>query len=307
MAFAFLKGVEELPCTGKEKIMYKEKRVRRSEQLQLLLLDNLYARTGSEKILFQGGTALRWVYGGMRFSEDLDFVTQLKRNEIESIITSAHEKVVHACIAQFGPGSAERQIKGSRKSAYKAMFVFRPEAQRERIAVRMEFEMLAQGKAPECERYVLRDLPQVAGLVTSGQLILPYSSSVILVETPEEVLSDKVRALFERAYLKGRDIYDIWWIVTQMGVKPNWSVTEKKLSMYEAPFVPERKSDFFLSKASWDEIIQALDADLARFIPQNLFSVYRKEDFRGFIQTLKEINKELLDQGMKDYFQHHGQ
>jgi predicted nucleotidyltransferase component of viral defense system len=298
--------VEELACTGRERTMCKERHVRRSEQLQLLLLDNLYARSGSEKIIFQGGMALRWVYGGMRFSEDLDFVTPLKEKEIESILTGAHEKAVHACIAQFGPGSAEGRKKGGRKSAYKTMFVFRPEAQRERIAVRMEFEMLAPGKGPNFERYVLRDLPQVAALVTSGRLILPYSSSIMLVETPEELLSDKVRALFERDYLKGRDMYDIWWIVKQMGVKPRWSVTEKKLSMYDAPFVPARKSDFFLSKASWDEIIAALDADLGRFIPQDLFSVYRNEDFRSFIQTLKEVNKELLEQGMKDYFRHHG-
>lgn len=66
--------------------MYREKYVRRSEQLQLLLLDNLYSQSGSEKIIFQGGTALRWVYGGTRFSEDLDFVTHLKRMRIESIL-----------------------------------------------------------------------------------------------------------------------------------------------------------------------------------------------------------------------------
>ena len=52
--------------------MYREKQVKNSEALQLILLDNLYAQSGSEKIIFQGGTALRWVYGGMRFSEDLD-------------------------------------------------------------------------------------------------------------------------------------------------------------------------------------------------------------------------------------------
>lgn len=282
--------------------MYKESRVTRAEQLQLLLLDNLYAQSGSEQMVFQGGTALRWVYGGLRFSEDLDFVTHLERDEIDSIIMSAHAKSVHACVAQFGAGSAERQVKSSRKSAYKAMFVFRPDGQRERIAVRMEFEMLAAGKGPESERYVLRELPQVGALVTGGRLFLPYTSSIIVVEAPEEILSDKVRALFERAYLKGRDIYDLWWIVTQMRIKPNWPLTQRKLSMYQAPFTPARKSDFFLSKASSREIIRAVEADLSRFIPQNLFLVYEKDNFRGFIQALKEVNQELLDQGMKDYF-----
>jgi hypothetical protein len=182
------------------------------------------------------------------------------------------------------------------------MFIFRPNGERERIAVRVEFEMLGPGKGPESERHVLRELPQVGALVTGGQLILPYTSSVIVVETPEEILSDKVRALFERTYLKGRDIYDIWWIVTQMGVKPNWSMTREKFSMYQAAFVPGRKSDFFLSKTSGLQIIKTMEADLARFIPQNLFLVYQRENFRGFIQTLKEVNKELLEQGMKESF-----
>ena len=44
--------------------MYNLIRVRQSEILQLLLLDTLYAQSGSENIIFQGGTALRWVYGG---------------------------------------------------------------------------------------------------------------------------------------------------------------------------------------------------------------------------------------------------
>lgn len=286
--------------------MYREKYVRRSEQLQLLLLDNLYSQSGSEKIIFQGGTALRWVYGRMRFSEDLDFVTHLKRTRIESILAKTYPKAVNACTAQFGLGSAEQQIKGSRKSAYKAMFVFRPERQRERIAVRLEFEMLEQGQQPEFERHILGELPQVAGLVTGGQLILPYTSSIVLVETPEEILSDKIRALFERRYIKGRDIYDLWWLVTQMGVKPRWSVAQKKLSMYKARFVPARRADHFLTKASKDEIIQALDSDLARFIPQNIFLTYKKENFRRYVETLKQVTQELMDQGMRDYFESDG-
>jgi hypothetical protein len=50
--------------------MYNEKKIRKSELLQLILLDNLYAQSGSERIIFQGGTALRLIYTAMRFSED---------------------------------------------------------------------------------------------------------------------------------------------------------------------------------------------------------------------------------------------
>jgi len=282
--------------------MYRERHVRRAEQLQLLLLDNLYAQSGSETIIFQGGTALRWVHGGIRFSEDLDFVTHVKPERIESLVAKMYPKTRNACIAQFGLGSAEQQVKASRRSNHKVMFVFRPEMQRERIAVRLEFEMLEQGKQPKFERYILRELPQVAGLVTGGQLMLPYTSTIIPVETPEEILSDKIRALFERRYLKGRDIYDLWWIVTQMGISPRWSITREKLSLYQAPFMLARKADFFLTKASEGEIIRALDSDLARFIPQNLSSLYKQEGYRRFIETLRQVTQELMDQGMKEYF-----
>ena len=58
---------------NRKKTMYNEQKIRKSEALQLHLMDNLYAQSGSHNIIFQGGMALRWVYGGLRFSEDLDF------------------------------------------------------------------------------------------------------------------------------------------------------------------------------------------------------------------------------------------
>ena len=79
--------------------MYNEKKIKKSELLQLILLDNLYAQSGSDRIIFQGGTALRWVYGGMRFSEDLDFVTDLPKEDVKNILAGAFQKTQMACIA----------------------------------------------------------------------------------------------------------------------------------------------------------------------------------------------------------------
>jgi predicted nucleotidyltransferase component of viral defense system len=286
--------------------MYEEKRVRQSELLQLLLLDNLYSQSGSERIIFQGGTALRWVYGGVRFSEDLDFVTPLTQKRIESVVAKTYPLTVRSCLAQFGPGSADQQIKETRESNYKAMFVYRPEKQRERIAVRLEFEMLERDRQPLYERFVLREVPQIAGLITGGQLLLPYTSSIILAETPEEILSDKIRALLERRYLKGRDIYDIWWLVNQMAIRPRWPAVREKLSMYQTRFTAARRGDYFQTSEAAAEITRALDSDLARFIPQNILSAYREENFQPFIRTLKEVTLELWDQGMSEYFATHG-
>lgn len=285
--------------------MYNEKKIRKSELLQLILLDNLYSQSGSDRIIFQGGTALRWSYSGMRFSEDLDFVTELPKAAIEKILEKTFQKTQRGCIAQFGPGQAERKNKRVRKQSTKVFFIYRPQTQRERIAVKLEFETLKPGHEPQFKKLILRDLPLVGGLITEGKLILPYSSSIILTETPEEILSDKIRALYERKYLKGRDIYDIWWIKKQLKAATEWIKVKEKLNLYQAPFISARKADYFQKKESTTSIIEALKRDLPRFLPQNILSMYQEEDFSDFIDTLKAITSELMDQGMKEYFEDH--
>ena len=282
--------------------MYSERRIKDSELLQLILLDHLYAQSGSDRIIFHGGTALRWVYGGMRFSEDLDFVTDLPKEDVEGILAKTFQKIRMACIAQFGPGQYEHNLKHGRKQAIRVFSIYRPQNQRERIAVKLEFEFLEPGHKPESRKFILRDLPLVAGLITSGSLIIPYSSSIILAETPEEILSDKIRALYERKCLEGRDIYDIWWLKKQLKVHPQWILVMEKLVMYQASFFPARGADYFQQDGSTSSILGTLRRDLSRFLPQNIIAMYQEDDYNDLVTTLKRVTSELLDQGMKEYF-----
>lgn len=278
--------------------MYNESRVRQSELLQLLLLDTLYALSGSELVIFQEGTALRWVYGGNRFSEDLDFVTPLPLRDIQSLLATLAGRMGNACIAQFGPGTAEMKPKTGRESAFKAFYVYRPENQRERIAVKMEFERLADGVLPESQRHILRDLPHVPGLIATGRLALPYTSSILVVETAEEILSDKIRALFERKFFKGRDIYDLWWLSTQMSVRVSRAIVERKMGLYQAVFTPERDLSFFQSDSAADALQEALRSDLPRFIPAAILSVYQEVKFAPFIDAVRHVTADLIKQGL---------
>ena len=280
--------------------MYSERRVKQSELLQFILLNALYSQKGSEKIFFQGGTAIRWVYGGVRFSEDLDFVTPHEREVLGSLLNKTTSAVANTCVAHFGPGVAELQKKTARETAFKAFYVYRPENQREKIAVKVEFEILKPNRQPETARYIFRDMPQVAGLVKDGHLILPYASSVILTETPDEILSDKIRAIFERRYIKGRDIYDIWWLVSRLGARPDWGRTRQKLSMYSMRFSPSRSAGYFLTRKADKEIRTAIESDLPRFLPQAIYREYQKDNFRPFLETLRQVTTTLNNQGMSD-------
>ena len=286
-----------------ESAVYNEKRIKKSELLQLLLLDSLYAQSGSEEVIFQGGTALRWVYGGMRYSEDLDFVTTLPRKKLQIILDGAFQSAQRACIAQFGPGKWEYHHKGQRKEAVKVFFIYRPERYRERIAVKLEFEKLRGDHPPEFQKFILRDLPLVAGMVATGRLFLPYSSSIILAETLDEIFSDKIRALYERRYIKGRDVYDIWWMKTRLKIMPRWSTVKKKLFMYQAAFVPARGTDYFTGRTATSDIRAALDRDLSRFLPEDNIAVYREKGFTEFIAALNEVNSALVEKGIANVFE----
>ena len=278
--------------------MYKESRIRQSELFQILILDCLYALSGTAEVFFQGGTALRWVYGGSRFSEDLDFVTPLPIDKIESWFGKLTGRLEKVSIAQFGPGTLTARPKASRSTAFKAFYVYQPRNQRERIAVKVEFEELAGDDRPESRPYILRDLPQITALLASGTLLLPYSSSVMMAETPEEILSDKVRALFERPYLKGRDIYDVWWLTAQMGIRCSWQRVQRKLNLYRTAFKPARAVDFFQKDEAGAVIGEALRKDLPRFIPHQILAVYRQDDFGPFIEAVRCLTGGLVAQGM---------
>jgi predicted nucleotidyltransferase component of viral defense system len=281
--------------------MYHEKMVRNAEVLQILLLDSLYAVSGSEAIYFQGGTALRWIYGGMRFSEDLDFVTSLAPEQIHMILKKVYSRVNHACIAQFGPGLLEQALKKARNDAVKVFYIYRPLTQRERIAVKLEFEPLKPGRLPMVKRVILRDLPAITGLLSGGKLIMPYSSSIVMAQTAEEILSDKIRALFERPYLKGRDIYDIWWLTERMQVVPSWEQTKTKLDMYRSAFVPARAADYFQKVSFLEDIIKAIVSDLPRFIPKDIYAVYQNDGFKTLTDALRKLTSTLQAQGLDNH------
>ena len=68
---------------------YRETYIRKAEIAQLIILHQIYAQSGSQELIFQGGTALRWCYGGSWFSEDLDFVTLLPPETVKAKLQRA--------------------------------------------------------------------------------------------------------------------------------------------------------------------------------------------------------------------------
>jgi len=282
------------------------RKIEQGALLQLILLHSLYSQSGSEQILFQGGTALRWVYGGQRASEDLDFVATHPKDRLQKIMDGAFQLAHPLATAQFGRGSFERKPALSSKAPFRTYAIFRPENQRERIAVRIETEQLRPGATLGTRKVALMDCPPMFGVMRGGSFALSFSSSILNVETPEEILTDKLRALFERPYLKGRDLYDLWFLQTMLGAKTDLSRLERKLNAYIRPFRLSRKARFFLQKENHPLLLQTLRSDLRPFLPSSVYTELEITNFAAIFNVLDRILTPLIEEGLEELIGFHG-
>ncbi|RJP20358.1 MAG: nucleotidyl transferase AbiEii/AbiGii toxin family protein [Deltaproteobacteria bacterium] len=274
---------------------YAERHIRRSELFQLILLQHLYARPESNRLVFQGGTAIRWCHGGERFSEDLDFVTHLDRPVLEKLMRSVEAPVARESIAHFGPGRLTVTLRGRRDHGTAWRMVFEPQNARDRITVKVECERLREGATLATEPRVLGMQTAVSYLIGLGEFRIPRPNSVLVVETPEEILSDKVRALLERPYLKGRDIYDVWHLRVRLRVPVVREMVERKFSCYAAPFTPRRLPCWFESADK--DLVDSIEEDLHRFLSPEAMGACRDDGYRPFLEALKDLFRELRNIG----------
>ncbi|HDS05924.1 MAG TPA: hypothetical protein ENN95_02660 [Deltaproteobacteria bacterium] len=280
---------------------YRESYIRKTEIAQLILLHQLYRHKDSRNLIFQGGTAIRWCYGGSRFSEDLDFVTTLAPDALETLVSQALPGAKNLMIAHFNPGSIELRKKSARGETFKCFVDFCPDAARDKISVKLEFEGLAPDKTPDSRKIVLSSLGTVAYLAASGEFRIPRASAVIIAETPEEILSDKVRALLERRYLKGRDFFDLWYLYAVLKTQVDVKIIERKWTFYRAGFVARRDFHFFVktSKEEKEQMREAIEQDLSRFLPPEVMEVHRAAQFSDFLKAARSLFSELSAKGAR--------
>lgn len=205
--------------------------------------------------------------------------------------------VTREAIAHFGPGLLTFVPRGNRETGTVWRVAFEPKNARDRIMVKIECERLLAGVTLRTEPRVLGMQKAVSYLIGVGEFRIPRPNSVLMVETLEEILSDKVRALLERPYLKGRDIYDVWHLRERLRVTVVREVVERKFTCYAAPFVLRRLPGYFESAVK--ELEVAIESDLARFLPPEVMAVCRNEGYRPFLDTLRGLFRELREAGVE--------
>jgi len=222
--------------------------------IQLLILRSIYSFV-SRELVFKGGTALSLFHGLNRFSEDLDFT--LKESFNFKDLVSEISKDLEA----FGVRNNVKIIEDNPSS-----FSFRIGAEGplftkeiERCFVRVEIS-----KREEVVREV--EVKEV------NPIYADISPFLVTVMNVEEILAEKIRALFHRA--KARDLYDVWFLL-QKGVKIDVELVNKKLSYYKMKFDKDRFIEKIDSlEKSWvNELQPVIIGNLPNFHDVKMFLV----------------------------------
>jgi predicted nucleotidyltransferase component of viral defense system len=192
--------------------------VQERDYLQHVLLSLLYAR--SQALTFKGGTALRLVYRGNRYSEGLDFNGP---DDVEGLRRLWGEVV--ADLKNFG---VLAQMRNDWESAMGYSFGVSYAGPlydgRDHSKGKVRVDVSRRMEKVEIQRELIS---------SEYDDVRPF---VITVLTSEHMLAEKVRALLTRG--KPRDLYDIWLLLNQ-GVSPDRSLIERKLELYGIAFSPQ--------------------------------------------------------------------
>lgn len=201
------------------------------DYLQHLLLMLFYTR--SQALIFKGGTALRLVYRGTRYSEDLDFSAAISEEPAAAPVRIADGmraglrglwQAVVSDLRDFGVEGKMRNVwEGEVGFSFDVSYQGPLYDGRDHSKGKVRVDISLRGEPSATRRELVR---------SEYDDVRPF---VVTVLSPEHLLAEKVRALLVRA--KPRDLYDVWLMVEQ-GVALDAELIRQKLKLYEVTLTP---------------------------------------------------------------------
>src|SRR5258706_4890115 len=208
------------------------------DYLQYLLLFSLYNR--SQVLVFKGGTALRIVYKGNRYSEDLDF-----NGPAEIPMLKGLWKDILEDLGRFGINA---EIWNEWQSAVGYSFDVSYQGPmydgRDRTKGKVRVDISTRSEKTDTQRILVP---------SDYDDIRPF---VLTVISPDHLMAEKIRALLVRS--KARDVFDIWLLINQ-GIVVDRKLIEKKLALYEISLTTQTLDDALdKAKADWTRDLRPL-------------------------------------------------
>ena len=258
---------EEIVNNGKIKNLKAHQNFQ--EEMQKTILAYLSQEGVFNDIVFQGGTSLRFFYENPRFSEDLDFVLKQGKNIFD--LMQKVNKIKKYIINVF-PFLEEIKIDTQKNDRQMQRLIFKTISDLPDQKLRIHIELA----------YIpsYHNQPRI--------LNYPPLNPAIRVEEPSEILADKITAIGLRSYLKGRDIWDIYFLTVEKQISVPWNLVFQKSKDYNS--TPQKIKEKLLnsSKKIRKEGNLILSNEMKRFLPKTLLEQY-EETFTKIVDHVADI------------------
>lgn len=231
------------------------------EYLQYKILEIIFASEYANKLSFFGGTALRIIYDNNRFSEDIDF-------DNFGLTEQEFKKLAGKIKTELELQGLKTEINIVGKNAY-------------RCNIRLPEILFANKLSPYPKEKILIQVdsyahdfkyePDKKNLNKFGVFL------EIFVTPPDILLAQKIYASLGRQRAKGRDFYDIVFLLSF--TRPNYGYLKKKIGIGEPK---ELKQKLAALAGAFDF------AELARDVEPFLFFPSDSKRVRLFIDYIKQ-------------------
>jgi len=246
------------------------------EYLQARLLQSLQDRGAFNTWVFQGGTALRFLYAIPRFSEDLDFALVQPGMPVDfrDNVTNAN-RVFAAEGYEAGVRINDRRtVKSAFVSVKGLLFELGLSAHAsETLSIKVEID----SNPPEGAK--------VVSTVVRRHVVLNLRH-----HDKTSLLAGKLHAFLARRHVKGRDIYDlIWYLSDRTWPEPNLELLNNALAQtgWQGPQVTAENWRQLVARRvemlDWKQVVADVEpflerpADIALLTRENLTSLLRQE------------------------------
>lgn len=248
----------ETPTSGRNRVR---------EYLQARLLQSLQRSGAMIPLAFHGGTALRFLYGMPRYSEDLDFALERPGRGYD------FRSYLRAISSDLGREGYAVELKvNDRKTVHSAF-------------VRLPGLLYELGLSPHVKEVLAVKVevdtrpPAGAGIETS--IVRRQITLHLQHHDRPSLLAGKLHALLARRFTKGRDVYDLFWYLSD----PDWpppNLTLLDNALHQTGWTGRRAQEGSWRQLLWERLA-ALD--------------WRQvvADVRPFLETEEEVELLTLD------------
>jgi predicted nucleotidyltransferase component of viral defense system len=231
------------------------------EYLQARILAAFQSRGAMIPLAFHGGTALRFVYGSRRFSEDLDFALERAHDQYDfrGCLGAARAALNAEDYGVEVTFSDRRPVHAARLRFPGLLFELGLSPRREEVfTVKIEVDT----KPPE-------------GAVLETSVVRRHLTLRIQHHDRASLLAGKLHAILHRPYLKGRDVYDLLWYLADR------DLPEPNLVMLNNALRRTGWTGRGLTSRTWPRAVEAKVAQSSWERAQ--------EDVRPFLETTSEV------------------